>query len=58
MVEHCQILDVSAALSEHPQNSRALLVYVAVTAAARLPLGVAYRVTVVCGPQALQPPVT
>ena len=58
MVEYCQILDVSAGLGEHPQDSGALLVYVAVTAAARVPLGGAYRVTVICGPEALQPPAT
>ena len=57
-VDHCQILEVGAALGEDPKRSRTLLVYVAVTAAARLPLGIAYRVTVICGPEALQPPVT
>jgi hypothetical protein len=30
----------------------------AVTAAGRLPLGVAYRVTVICAPEALQSPTT
>lgn len=51
-----QILDVSAGLGEDPQNSGALLAYVAVTAVASLPLGVAYRVTVVCAPDAVRPP--
>jgi hypothetical protein len=50
-----QIFEVSAALGEDPRNSGALLVYVAVTAAAELPLGVAYRVTVICAPDALRP---
>jgi hypothetical protein len=54
--EYGQILEVRAALGEDPQNSGALLVYMAVTAAARVPFGVAYRVTVICAPQALQPP--
>ena len=54
--EYGQILEVGAALGEDPQNSGALLVYVAVTAAARVPFGVAYRVTVICGPEALRPP--
>jgi hypothetical protein len=53
-----QILEVSAALGEDPQNSAGLLVFVAVTAVASLPLGVSYRVTVVCRSQALQPPAT
>ena len=51
-----QILEVSAALGEEPQSSGALLVFVAVTAVASLPLGVAYRVTVVCAPEALRSP--
>jgi hypothetical protein len=51
-----QILDVSAGLGEDPQNGGALLAYVAVTAVASLPLGVAYRVTVICAPEALRPP--
>jgi hypothetical protein len=55
-VEHCQILEVGAALGEDPQDSSAVRVYLAVTAAARLPLGVAYRVTVICAPSALRRP--
>ena len=51
-----QILEVSAALGNDPQRGDALLVYVAVTAVASLPLGVAYRVTVLCAPGALRPP--
>ena len=51
-----QILDVSAGLGEDPQNSGALLAYVGVTAAASVPLGVAYRVTVICAPEAVRPP--
>ena len=51
-----QILDVSAGLGEDPQNSGALLAYVGVTAAAPVPLGVAYRVTVICTPEAVRPP--
>lgn len=51
-----QILEVAAALGEDPQTSGALLVFVAVTAVATLPFGVAYRVTVICAPEALQPP--
>jgi len=54
--EYGQILEVGAALGEDPQNSGALRVYVAVTAAARVPLGVSYRVTVICGTGALRPP--
>jgi hypothetical protein len=50
-----QIFEVRAALGEDPQNSDALRVYVAVTAEANLPLGVAYRVTVICPPEALRP---
>src|SRR3954469_21076078 len=41
-----QILEVNAGLAEDPQNSGALLAYVAVSAVASLPLGVAYRITV------------
>ena len=52
-----QIFEVNAALGEDPQNSDALRVHVAVIAEANLPLGVAYRVTVVCAPEALRPPV-
>ncbi|HUG87085.1 MAG TPA: hypothetical protein VMM13_21125 [Euzebya sp.] len=51
-----QIFEVSAALGEDPQNSGVLLVYLAVNAAANLPLGLAYRVTVICAPEALRPP--
>jgi hypothetical protein len=51
-----QILDVSAGLGEDPQDGGALLAYVAITAVASLPLGVAYRVTVICAPEALRPP--
>lgn len=51
-----QILEVAAALGEDPPNSGALLVFVTVTAVATLPLGVAYRVTVICAPEALRPP--
>jgi hypothetical protein len=51
-----QIFDVAAALGEDPEIGGALLVFVAVTAIATLPLGVAYRVTVICNPEALQPP--
>ena len=51
-----QILDVNAGLGEDPQGGGALLAYVGVTAVASLPLGVAYRVTVICAPEALRPP--
>ena len=51
-----QIFEVSAALGEDPQNSGALRAYVTVTAEANLPLGVAYRVIVICAPEALRPP--
>ncbi len=54
--EYGQILEAGAALGEDPQNSGGLLVYMTVTAAARVPLGVAYRVTVICAPGALRPP--
>ncbi len=54
--EYGQILEVGAALGDDAQNSGALLVYMTVTAAARVPLGVAYRVTVICGLDALRPP--
>jgi hypothetical protein len=53
--DDCQILEVGAALGENPQDSGLLRVYLAVTAAAQLPLGVAYRVSVICAPQALRP---
>ena len=57
-VEHFQILDVGAGLGADPENDGALRAYVGVTAAARVPLGVSYRVTVICAPEALQPPAT
>ena len=50
-----QIFEVNAALGEHPQSNGALLVFMTVTAFASLPLGVAYRVTVICAPEALRP---
>ena len=50
-----QIFEVDAALAEDPQNSDALRVYVAVTAEANLPLGVAYRVTVICPQETVRP---
>jgi hypothetical protein len=50
-----QIFEVNAALGEDSQNSGALRVCLTVTAEANLPLGVAYRVTVICGPEALRP---
>jgi hypothetical protein len=50
-----EILDVVAALGEHPEAGGALLLYVAVTAVASLPFGVSYRVTVVCAPELVQP---
>jgi hypothetical protein len=46
--------EVGAALGEDPQNNGALLVYVTVSAVAKLPLGVAYRVTVICAPEAMR----
>jgi hypothetical protein len=49
-------LEAGAALGEDPQDPGALLVYMAVTAIASVPLGVAYRITVVCAPEALRPP--
>jgi hypothetical protein len=51
-----QILEVSAALGEEPQGSGGLLLFLAVTAVASLPLGVAYRVTVVCPREAMRAP--
>jgi hypothetical protein len=51
-----QITEVSAGLGEDPQNSGALLAYVGVTAVASVPLGVAYRVTVMCASDAVRPP--
>lgn len=56
--EFSHLLEVGAGLGQDPQDSGALLVYVAVTAVANLPLGVAYRVTVICGPDAIRPPAT
>ena len=53
--DDCQILEVRAALGENPQDSGLQRVYLAVTAAAQLPLGVAYRVTVTCAPGAVRP---
>jgi hypothetical protein len=50
-----EILDVAAALGEHPEHAGAFLVYAAVTAVASLPFGVSYRVTVVCAPGLLRP---
>ena len=41
-----------------PRTAARCWVYVAVTAVANLPLGVAYRVTVICGPDAIRPPAT
>ena len=49
-----QILEVVAALGEDPQSSAALRVYMTLTALAGLPFGVAYRVTVICRPDALR----
>ena len=46
-----EILDVMAALGEHPEAGGALRLYVGVTAVASLPFAVAYRVTVVCAPE-------
>jgi len=50
-----QIFEANAALGEHSQSNGALLVFMTVTAFASLPLGVAYRVTVICAPEALRP---
>jgi hypothetical protein len=50
-----EILDVMAALGEHPEAGGALLLYVAVTAVASLPFAVSYRVTVVCSPDLVRP---
>jgi len=52
--DHGQILEVAAALGQDPNGGGALRVYVAVTAAARVPLGVAYRVTVLSSPEAVK----
>lgn len=51
-----QILETSAALGEYPQSNGGLRVFVAMAVAAELPLGVAYRVTVICAPETLRPP--
>ena len=50
-----QILEVAAALGEGPGDAGGLRLYVAVTAVASLPFGVAYRVSVSCAPGALRP---
>jgi hypothetical protein len=55
MMETCQILEVAAALGPNPSGGAGFCVSMAITASARLPLGVAYRVTVVCRPEALAP---
>ena len=52
--DYGQILEVAAALGDDPQGGGAKRVYVAVSATARVPLGVAYRVTVICGADAVQ----
>ncbi len=49
-----QILEVAAALSADPRNTGVLLVFVAVTAVATLPLGVSYRVIVLCAPEGVR----
>ena len=54
--DYGQILEVAAALGDDPQGGGALRVYVAVSATGRLPLGVAYRVTVLCSPEAVSAP--
>ena len=51
-----QILEVVAALGEDAQNAGALRVYVTVVAAASLPFGVSYRVSVTCSPDAVRAP--
>ena len=43
-----QIVEVGAGLAEDPRGTGALLVFMGVMANATLPLGVSYRVTVVC----------
>ena len=48
-----QILEVAAVLGENPQNAGGLKLFVAVTAVASLPFGVAYRVSVSCAPDAV-----
>jgi hypothetical protein len=52
--DYGQILEVAAALGDDPQGGGVKRVYVAVTATGRVPLGVAYRVTVLSSPEALQ----
>jgi len=49
-----QILEVTAALGEGPGDG-GLRLFVAVTAVASLPFGVAYRVSVSCAPEAVRP---
>src|SRR4051794_31813060 len=51
-----QIFEASAALGEYPEHDGGLRVFVAVTAFATLPLGVAYRVTVICAPDLVRRP--
>jgi hypothetical protein len=48
------ILDVGAALGTDPPNSDTMRVFVTVNAVASLPFGVAYRVIVICAPEALR----
>ena len=48
-----QIFSVAAAFGEDPDGGGSARVYLAVSAAAELPLGVSYRVTVVCAPAAV-----
>jgi hypothetical protein len=50
-----QVFDVSAALGESPESDGGLRVFVTVTAFASLPLGVAYRVAVICAPDLVRP---
>ncbi len=50
------ILEVAAALGEDPENSGAVLLYLAIKAIATLPLGVAYRAVVIAAPEAVRPP--
>ncbi len=51
--DHGQILEVAAALGEDPQGGGAMRVYVAISATARVPLGVSYRVTVISSSEAV-----
>jgi hypothetical protein len=53
-VEYAQIMEVSAALGEDPQGSGVLRVYVTVAGSSRIPLGVSYRVTVICPPEGVR----